>query len=254
MASLTGARLGSLISELLVHAYPAASSRPFFVHVGLLVVAGTLLAPTLRWERSVARGGAVTAAASGRDHPVARRLALVAGFATWSVGGLLLTMLPTLLTPLFDEHWALLSGIALFGLGRAGSSAQILTFTWRSKQSLAVGGFSRALGLFVLTAGLSLRHPALSMAGALVIGLGLASVHRGGIGLSVQAAPDARKGWAISRFLCCGFLGMNVPVIGFGFAADRLGLGAALLGYTTLFGTLLACIGAFALAKGESLP
>lgn len=254
IASITGAGIGPLISGSLLQANPRGLSWPFLSHLVLLGAAVTLLIPALRRERSVVHRASVTVSQATRDDPGARRLAFAAGFAGWSIGGLLFTMFPVILRPLFEQHWALLAGIALFGLGLAGSATQIITIRWLPKHCLAVGGPCQAFGLFLLVVGLSWRYPALWLAGALLTGLGLASVHRGGIGLSVRATSGARKGWAISRFLCCGFLGMNVPVIGFGFAADVVGLHTALLGYAAVFGTLLMSASLYGLVQLKRLP
>lgn len=120
--------------------------------------------------------------------------------------------------------------------------------------TLAIGALVQTAGLATLVLGLAIDRVGVMLPAVLITGLGLASVHRGGIGLSIKATPAARKGWAISLFLGCAYFAANFPVIGFGVVADHLGMLAALISYATLFGLLLIGSGCYALLKRLALP
>lgn len=253
VASMVGFGLGPFFSGLLIQSDLAPQVVPFLVHGALLVVSAVMLGtlPHPLVDRGLV---APPGPQGGMNHPVARRIALLGGFSGWALGGLLLVMLPTILRPLLGRFWGIGGGAALLGLMLAGGVAQILTRGWHPTRALLMGSLTQAGGFLLLQLGLGRASVPLVAAAVLLIGLGLATLQRGGLGLTIRATPEERKGDGVSRFLACAYFGGNFPVILFGVAADRVGFTSALWAYFAVFGSLLVVAAGFLLLRRGTLP
>ena len=248
VSSMVGFGLGPFVTGWFVQADINPTTLPFLLHAALLLVVAGLLTAALR-SGPARRSDDTPSAGDSRDDPTARRLAILAGFAGWSVGGLLLVMLPTILRPVLGSSWGMLGGTALLGLMVAGAVGQITTYGWAPARALGIGALAETLGFWLLLGGLVTGWLLLILIGVLTTGLGLASLHRGGLGLVIRATAPAHKGWAISMFLACGYFGGNFLVIAFGAATDAFGMLVALTGYAAIFGVLLTVTGSYVLVR-----
>lgn len=251
VASMVGFGVGPFVAGLLIYSNLNPRSSPFIVHILLVALGAVLLLFVLRAGSSTRTAGAGLTRAD--DDVAARRLAVITGFGGWAGGGLLFVMFAVIVRPLAGTEWPLVSGVGLLALMVAGAVAQVTTYRWVPQRTLAVGALVEALGLMALVLGFAAASVPLVLGAVVLTGLGLASVHRGGIGLTLWATPSVRKGWALSLFLGWAYFASHFPVIGFGLAADRLGTLGALSGYTSIFGALLAGCGCYALLKRHRL-
>jgi hypothetical protein len=247
VASLAGFGLGPLLTVAVIEAGWVATRAPFLLHALLLAAAAAGLATVVR-----ARGRAASPAAPGAgpvDQPGARRLAVLAGVGAWAVYGVLFVMLAVLVRPLVEPGWRAAGGLAMAVLSLAGALALLATRRWGPARLLGAGALAQALGVGLLVLALAKGTLPVTLLAVTLIGLGLAAVHRGGIGLSIGATPAARRGRAISGFLAAAYFAAYFPVLAFGVAADAWGLLAALAGYAAVFGVVLAGAGACALIQ-----
>jgi predicted MFS family arabinose efflux permease len=248
VAAMVGFGLGPLAVGLAVHRGWAPARAPFLVHVALLIVAAALVRRALA---TAAPSAGPPTGDGGRDRPRVRRLAGVASFAGWSIGGLLLTLLPAILRPVLGTAWSVVGGSALFLLMLAGAAGQIVTYRWPPQRALVWGCLAEALGFALLVAALRGRWVWLILGAALLTGVGLAAVHRGGIGVVLAATPAARKGRAVSLFLASGYFGGSFLVMAFAAVADARGMEPALLGYSVGFGAVLVVVAARLVTRGD---
>jgi predicted MFS family arabinose efflux permease len=244
VASMVGFGIGPFVAGLLIHADVNPGASPFIVHMLLVALGAVLLLFALRAGSPPRTEGSAFTGAD--DDAGARRFAVIAGVGGWAGGGLLFVMFVVIVRPIAGTEWPLVGGAGLLALMVAGAVAQVTTHRWAPTRTLAVGALVETLGLLVLVLGLAAARVPIVLGAVVLTGLGLASVHRGGIGLVLRATPAARKGWALSLFLGWAYFASHFPVIGFGLAADWLGPLGALSGYTAIVGTLLSGCGCYA--------
>lgn len=164
------------------------------------------------------------------------------------MGGALLVMLPILLLPLGGQDHPFLGGAALAAVNGAGVAAQLATWRWAPMRALALRALGEALGLGLLVAGLAAGSQPLALGAAALIGLGLAAVHWGGLGVTIRATTAHRKGRALSLFLVGAYAAANFSTAAFGLLSDAVGTVSALAAYAAAFGALLVATALRALA------
>ncbi|HAM59315.1 MAG TPA: hypothetical protein DCQ64_29465 [Candidatus Rokubacteria bacterium] len=239
VASMTGFGVGPLVTGLALHAGIAPARAPFLIHAGLMLIGAAFLVAPLRARHTAAALTSPPGSTGGQDDRGARRLALLGGVGGWAVGGALLVMLPILLLPLGGRDHPFLGGAALAAVNGAGVAAQLATWRWAPMRALALGALGEALGLGLLVAGLAAGSQPLALGAAALIGLGLAAVHRGGLGVTIRATTAHRKGQALSLFLVGAYAAANFSTAAFGLLADAVGTVSALAAYAAVFGALL---------------
>jgi len=251
VASMVGLGAGPLGAGLLVQAGIAPMVLPFVFHAGLLLVAGGLLRLAVAGGARVSRTAGPAQQVVGHDRLAMRRLVIGAGVAAWAIGGLLLSLLPTILSPALGRTSSLIGGIALFTLTAAGAAGQVAAYRWPSALALGLGGLTEALGFGLLVVALALNAVPLIVIATGLCGLGLTGVQRGGFGLLIECTPPSHKAWAISLFLACGYFAGNVLVLAFGVVADAVGSSMALRLHAAVFASLLLVLSGAVLARSR---
>jgi MFS family permease len=233
VVSTAGLGLGVLISALIVELLPAPRVLPYVL---LLVAFAVAFAGAWRMPEPVASRMPEPVASRSRlrltpqrpSVPASvRRPFLVAALgviASWSIGGLFLSLGPQLSASLFDTHDHLVTGISVFVLAGAGSLAQLVFGRSAPWAGTAGGSLALAAGMGLIVTAVALDSSVLFLTGALIGGAGFGVAFLGALrSLSIAIPPDHR-GAVMSAFYVVAYTALSVPAIVAGAAVTPLGL------------------------------
>jgi MFS family permease len=221
-----GLAIGAVGTGLLVE-YVAQPTRWVFgpLTVAFVVAAVSVLALP---ETSPRRPGAVASLRPQVSVPRSARaaflLAVPALVAMWSIGGLYLSLGPSLASGVFgvDDHLVgSLLILAMQGTGAVGSVAM-----WRvpAPTSMLIGTLAFATGVAVTVLSLATVSTPLFFAGAVLSGLGFGSAFLGATATITRDVPAGERGGLLSSVFVVGYLAFSVPAIVAGLVVDTVGL------------------------------
>lgn len=242
VAPMAGMGIGVLASTLLAQVAPAPLHLGFAILFLLFIVqwVRSLRAPETSVQRNPAAWSwrpriAVPRAARG---PMLRVSPI--NCSLWALGGLYLSLMPSLLRELAGEDAAWLGGVAVGLLTLTGGAAVLLARQRTPQFTLRLGGVSLVCGNVLFLLGLTLHHVPLLLLAAIVSGMGFGSGFLGALRTIVpHARPDERAG-LMAAFYIQSYLINAIPVLIAGYAVGRIGLEPTAATYAACVGTLAA--------------
>jgi MFS family permease len=149
--------------------------------------------------------------------------AALAAFAAFAVTGLFVSLVPSFLgSELHRPNHALAGGI-VFLFFASSCLAQIALRRLSPRRVILLGFVGLVLGLGLLMLALSLKALAVFVAGAVAGGVGVGLVLMGGVAIVNQLALPAHRAETLASFFVAGYVGLSLPPIGVGVAAQRIG-------------------------------
>lgn len=228
-----GLAAGALGSGVLVQYAPHPTTLVFVVlTVAFLAVAGTV---ALMPETVVRKEGALASlrprvGVPGRVRPQFL-VALPSLVATWALGGLYLSLGPSLAAGVLHLHSHLIGGLVVAALTGAGSLASFLFRDRRPRNLMITGSVVLAIGVAITLPALATTSTVLFFLGAVVSGIGFGSSFLGAFrSLAGLARPDERAELFAAVYLV-SYLAFSLPAIVAGIATTRLGLTGTATGY-----------------------
>jgi MFS family permease len=254
-ASLGGLGLGALIAGALAQFAPAPLRLPFAVDLVLLVPAalGVLIGPETVRLRHRARLRPQRVSVPPEIRAVFVRAATV-GFCAFAVSGLYGAVAPTMLTSLLHLPSHLLAGGIVFLLFLCSAGGQFGVARLREGLALPLGCAGLAVGVGLLAWAIASASLGLLIFSAVLVGLGQGAAIGGGLRSINARAPDARRGEAASAFFVVIYVGLAVPVIGFGLAASEFGLRATGIAFSAIVAVVLVAVMASLPRAGRPQP
>jgi MFS family permease len=168
--------------------------------------------------------------------------------AVWSVGGVYLSLGPTIVSDLLHSQSHLLEGVVVTSLAGCGALAQLLIgHRLTGGRPILLGGALMFTGLGLVLLALSQGWSPLFFGGSVVLGLGWGSAFMGAFRMMAALAPPARRGEVLGAVYLVGYLAMSLPNIAVGIAVRF----ASLLDTATVF---IALVGAVIVAALAGLP
>ncbi|MDQ0260793.1 MFS transporter [Sinomonas atrocyanea] len=228
-----GLALGAVGSSLLVAAAPG-SVQLVYVVLGA-VLALQLVATVLGPETTAREPGALASLVPKVRFPRAtRRTALwvlPAAVATWSLGGLILSLGPSLVRSLAGPQAVLLTGLVVAALTGTGGVATLLLGSARPSAVLGLGMAALIAGMGGTVAALALGSTGLYFAATVVAGVGFGAGFLAVLRILMpQAAPHERAG-LLSAVYVVSYLANSVPAVAAGALAQGIGLTPTAMGY-----------------------
>lgn len=229
-----GLAVGAVGSSLLAAAAPGSVQ---LVYIVLVVVLGVQLVATVLGPETTGREpGALASLVPKVRFPVStRRTALwvlPAAVATWSLGGLVLSLGPSLVRSLAGPQALLLTGLVVAALTGTGGVATLLLGSTRPSAVLVVGMGALIAGMGGTVAALALGSTGLYFTATVVAGVGFGAGFLAVLRILMpQAAPHERAG-LLSAVYVVSYLANSVPAVAAGALAQGLGLHATALGYS----------------------
>jgi MFS family permease len=240
-----GLGCGPLLSGLLAELGLFPLVAPFVVHLALVIVvgAGLWLAPELKSPRSMP----TRALSRFRiDWPTLPREArpvfpavAVGMFACFAMLGLVAAVEPAFLTRLLNVTSPLLSGGVVFAMFAGSALSQVATRRLRAASALVAGCAIVLVAVFGFATALFIGSAALIVFSTMVIGIGQGLAFRAAVAISSARSPGDERSGTMSSFFLVVYLGISVPVVAAGYAADATGLRTAGIGFTAAVAALL---------------
>lgn len=227
IAPTGGLALGALGCGLLVQYAPAPTRLVYVVFLAVMLAAAVLVA--LMPETSALRPGGRASLLPRLGVPARVRrdfYALVPILvATWALGGLYLSLGPSVAAGVFGLTNHLIGGLVVAVL--CGSSA-VTAFLLRNHPGhrvLTAGGVLLALGSAITLVGLLGDTVALAIVGTVVSGIGFGAAVLGSFGAVVRMCGPAERGELFAVAYTIAYLALSIPAVIAGIvAATSVGL------------------------------
>ena len=241
--NMGGLGLGPLLAGVLVQWFPSPLTLSFLVDLVLLAVAGAgvlLLPETVqRAPRPRLRPQRIHVPTEVR--PVFVRAA-IAGFAGFAVMGLFTAVSPAFLGQVLHHTSPALVGLVVFSVFFASVLGQVASVRMPTGLSLSLGCCLLIAGMVVLASSLLAASLALLVVGGVVAGVGQGLSFRAGLGSVGEASPADQRGAISSAFFVALYVGIALPVVGFGVLSTSVGLVPAGVAFSAMVGVLAAVV------------
>ena len=250
-APLTGLAAGALGAGLLVQYGPNPTRLIFwllFAVFAVAIVVATAIPETVRrdgpWAHSLRPSVAV---------PGPMRVAFIATIpcllASWALGGLILSLGPSLTAGVLGESSHVAGGLPIFIMAGLSSVTSIWLRDTHAR-STARGGLAALIaGVALALIGLEAGSLALFLLGTAAAGLGFGPAFAGAFRSLSSRAPVEQRAALVSAILVVSYLAFSLPAVAAGAAITQLGLHET----ADIYGIALIVIAAVALALSGQL-
>lgn len=233
IAPIGGLAVGALGCGALVQFAPAPTR---FVYALLLAGMGlAALVVAAMPETSARRPGGLASLAPRLGVPARLRpdvLALVPILvASWALGGLYLSLGPSVAASLFGLSSHLIGGLVVTLLCGTGAVAAFALRAWRPDRILAVGAILLTAGMALTLAGVEAHNVTLAGAGTVVAGIGFGASALACFGTLARLAAPAERGELFAVAYVVAYLAFSLPAVLAGLASTSFGLHATALVY-----------------------
>ena len=225
---LVGLAVGALGCGLLVEYAPAPTRLVYLVLLAGFAVAAVILA--VLPETAATRPGARASLRPRVRVPAGLRADVLAVVpvltASWALGGLYLSLGPSVAAALFGLGSHLVGGLVVTLLCGVGALSALAAFRRPPESLLAPAGAMLAVGTVVTLVGLSTTTVVLAAVGTVIAGLGFGTASLACFGtLARIAGPDVR-GELMAVAYTVAYVAFSVPAVVAGVATGVFGLAA----------------------------
>ena len=254
-SNITGLGLGALLCGVLAQVAPEPLRLAFWVDLGLVILA---IAAVWSIPETVAVSEHPRVRISRPDLPPEVRSTFIpaaaAGFASFSVGGLFMAVVPSFLASVLHQPSHALAAAMVCGLFVVSTVGQVVLAGRFGRWGLPGGCAGLIAGMALLAAGLAAKSLAIMIAATIVCGLGHGLAFREGLQAVNTRAPAQRRAGVASTYFIVLYVGISLPVIGEGIAAAALGLRTAGIVFSIAVAAITAIVLARLLTVRESSP
>jgi MFS family permease len=150
--------------------------------------------------------------------------AAVAAIAAFGVSGVLGAVGPAMLRSVFDVGDPLAAGALLWASFTCAVIGQLLARRYDPSAALAAGCAGLALSVCLLALALEAEVLIALVAAAVLSGISTGVIIGAGLGLLTSIAPPEHRGLVASSYFLAAYIGLVVPVVGFGLVERSIGL------------------------------
>jgi MFS family permease len=242
IVNLGGLGLGTLLAGLLADYCRSPLRLPFIVDLGLLVpaFAGLIVTP-----ETVQRTAFRLHLQRLKVPPEVRGVFIrgaAAGFGSFAVAGVFSSVAPVFLGQILGRTSHALAGGIVFILFSASIVGQLAVSRLSDRRALVYGCALLAGGVGLLALALGIESLAALIAAASVVGLGQGFVIGAGLAAINQRAPVEHRGETASSFFVVMYVGLSLPVIGVGVAAQVFSLRTAGIAFSAAVAVLVLAV------------
>jgi hypothetical protein len=246
VTAFVGMTAGSLGTAALITFAPDPLHMIYEVLLGLTMLMVALLG--VMPETTPRKAGAL---ASLRPHvsvPGQSRSILIrltpANVASWALGGLYLSLMPTVVATAMRVVSPWVGGVVVSALMLSAAITVAAFRNWPARRLILLGTSTLSLGVMVSLFGIQQQQVAALLAGTLIAGAGFGSTFSGVLrALLPTAEPDQRAG-LLSAFYVQSYLAFSLPAVAAGLAVPLIGLSIA----AYLYGTIIIVLAIISLA------
>jgi MFS family permease len=246
VAPISGLAIGALGCGALVQYAPAPTHLVFAVLFVGMVFAGVAIGRTP--ETSGRRPGAVASLIPILGIPARLRPDVFALLpiivASWALGGLYLSLGPSVAASLFGLKNHLIGGLVVSLLCGAGALTAFLLRTWPTSRVLAIAATLLSGGTGLTLAGVEGHVVALAAVGTIIAGVGFGASALASFGTLARIAAPGERSELLAVALVMAYLAFSLPAIAAGFATTLFGLHVT----TVVYSLGIVALGLIALA------
>jgi MFS family permease len=242
VVNLGGLGVGTLLSGLLADYCAFPLRLPFIVDLGLLAPAflGLLVTPetvepqAFRFRLQRLRVPSEVRAVFVRG--------AAAGFGSFAVAGVFSSVAPVFLGQILGRTSHALAGALVFILFSSSIVGQLGLRRLSDRRALEIGCVLLAGGVGLLALALGIESLAALISSACVVGLGQGLVVGAALAAINQRAPVEHRAETASSFFVVMYVGLSVPVIGVGIAANSWTLRGAGIAFCAAVAALVLAV------------
>jgi MFS family permease len=224
-----GMTAGSLGAAALITFAPDPLHRVYDVLLGLTAVMIALL-----WVMPESISRKTGALASLRPHvsvPTQSRSVLVrltpANVAAWALGGLYLSLMPTVVATAMAVHSPWVGGVVVSALMLTAAVAVATFRDWPARRLILTGTSTLSLGVAVSMFGIQQQQVAALLAGTVIAGAGFGSTFSGTLRALLPTAEPHQRAGLLSAFYVQSYLAFSLPAVAAGLSVPLIGLSTA---------------------------
>lgn len=242
-ANIGGLGAGPLVAGFLAQYVTQPLRVPYLVFAVLLLLAVVAvgLAPETVEERS-GRPSWRPQRISAHGDKTRYSIAAAGAFSAFSILGLFTSLAPGFVGGTLHHPSRLLAGVTVFIVFGAAALSQTVTGRMRPGTRSAAGVAAEAAGLVMVAAGMGTANLTVFLVGGAVAGAGAGILFKSAVGSVAAMAPPALRGESLAGLFLIAYLGMIIPAVGMGIAAEYVAATTAMAWFTGLLLALLAAI------------
>jgi predicted MFS family arabinose efflux permease len=238
--STAGMGLGALVAATLVQYAPLPTRMPYIV---LLAIFAVLLVGAVLMPEPVQDRRPLDLRFEAPHVPPAIRgaflLSSLGVLASWSIGGLFMSLGPQLASVELATDNHLAGGVAILALTGSGAVSQLVFQRAAPWRLTAVGSFVLAVGMAAVVGSLSLDSAPVFLAASALTGLGWGAAFLGSLRSLTAVIPAESRARTMSAFYLVAYSSISVPSLAAGLVVGDWGL----LPTFRVFGALVVAIG-----------
>ncbi|WP_418132802.1 MFS transporter [Variovorax sp. 375MFSha3.1] len=244
VSPLAGLAVGALLTGMAVK----FSLQPVMLVFGVLAAVFALGAAVVLWmpETVTPRAGVLASLVPRVSIPAKARAEFARGLpvfiVVWALGGLYLSLAPSLMLYVFGIDNGVVNGLTVAVLSGMGAIAPTLLGRLAAPRPAIVGMASIALGLVLLLASLATRSLALFFVGTAVAGIGFGGAFSALVQTLAPMAQSHERGELFAAIFVVSYLAFSLPAMLAGFLVASLGLLNTAEGYAAVL-LLIAAFG-----------
>jgi len=226
VAPISGLAVGAIGCGALVQLGPAPTHLVFAVLLAGAVIAGVAVGRMP--ETSARRAGAIASLKPILGIPARLRadvLALVPIIiASWALGGLYLSLGPSVAASLFGLSNHLIGGFVVTLLCGAGAATAFVLRSRPTSRILGISAITLSAGTALTLAGVEVHTVALAGIGTVVAGVGFGASALASFGTLARIASPGERSELFAFALVIAYLAFSLPAVAAGYAATSVGL------------------------------
>jgi len=226
VAPISGLAVGAIGCGALVQLGPAPTHLVFAVLLAGAVIAGVAVGRMP--ETSARRAGAIASLKPILGIPArlrAKVLALVPIIiASWALGGLYLSLGPSVAASLFGLSNHLIGGFVVTLLCGAGAATAFVLRSRPTSRILGISAITLSAGTALTLAGVEVHTVALAGIGTVVAGVGFGASALASFGTLARIASPGERSELFAFALVIAYLAFSLPAVAAGYAATSVGL------------------------------
>lgn len=232
-APSSGLALGAMVTSVLVQYGPAPTRLIYWI---LLVATVIGLAAVARMPEPGGRSpGTIASLRPTVSVPVDSRPAFLAALpcliATWSLGGLYLSLGPALAAQLAGSSNHVWGGLLIFLLMATGAAAPVAGRRLAAGTAMTAGCLALIGGLVVTAVAIQQLTVWVLMTGSAIAGIGFGLSFMGAFRTVTASAAPAERAALIASVYTASYLAFSVPAVIAGVITTHIGLRSTSLGY-----------------------
>lgn len=236
LAPIGGLAIGALVAGVLVE-YAPGPTHLIYVLILVGIAAGAYAALRMP-ETALRKPGALASLAPRVGVPAHLRkpaFALVPILiATWALGGLYMSLGPSVAAEVFDMPNHVIGGLVVTLLCGTGAVTIYALRNSTPAHALKLATSWLVVGMVITLVGLAVEVAAITALGTMIAGVGFGASGRGTFGTIAALAGPEERGEVFAAFYVVSYLAFSLPALAAGIASTSAGLQSTALVYGTI--------------------